>query len=1263
MNNIQGYGKVGIRAPYDHLKTNYYRMKQLLISFYIVFLSSIALSQNQSIIPAPLQVQKSVGKFTLSEATVIAPSQFPELSDYLQLQIKSIVGLDLKVANGASSAISLAVNSDLGDNEEAYYMKITPNQISIVGKTEKGIFYGIQSLIQLLPVGKSSKTDIPCQTINDAPRFAWRGMLLDVSRHFVPKNDVKKFIDLLALHKLNVLHWHLTDDQGWRIEIKKYPKLTSVGAWREDRRGEVWNIDDEQREPYPAEKPLYGGYYTQDDIREIVRYASVRNVQIIPEIEMPGHSRAALVAYPQFSCFGKETKVASAGYVGENWDFSDPYCAGNDETFTFIENILEEVMALFPTQYIHVGGDECSKRIWKTCTKCQKRIKDEKLKNEFELQSYFISRIEKYINSKGKRMIGWQEILEGGMNPSAIIQPWKDETALEVALEAAKAGHQLIMSPSTHLYFDKPWTETVTDRAISLEKTYNYEPVPEGLDTSCVPFIKGLEACMWAELTPGFSDVEYQSLPRMAALAEVGWSTKENKNWINFETRLTSLKQLYKHLAVNYYVPMPLVEQDKTIFTDKAEVRFGKSVNGNSIRYTTNGTEPTMLSKAFKKPFTITKSTTYKVAAFDKWGQKSKTTKVVFEKQTYRNPVKFSNSDKGFSYQLYSGKIRNVDHIESATPTKNGTTDSITVIDRNGNEHGGMILNGHIQVPEKGIYTFYLASDDGSKLYIGDYCVVDNNGFTAAKNSNGEWLYKTGKIALEKGIHPITIRYFDWGGGENLRAMFEGPGIVRQNISAANLFSVFYTLPLSTTFCKNTHAKKVAKPTGISTEIASRFSTNEAKYRDVSERLQKNWYLTKVDSVKGSWVGNRGIILPEPFLSISKHHFIMYYWDTYFANKGILQIDSLSHYARLATDNLLWVVDSLGFAPNSTMNWGMNRSQPPFLAQMVDEVYAKTGDKEWLKKAYQTLKKEYHFWTDTSENAIEVHTTSVPGLQRYGHHASPAEMMELVHHVYERGVITTNPATISDDSIYKIANHFMAEAATGMDFCSRFDQRCADHIPVCLNSNLYALEMLLDKFGKILNLKNEPNWKKQANTRKKLINKYLWNEERGIFLDYNYRNHKSSSVMSVASLYPLTVGLATKKQAARTVQNLHLLETQYGISTTEQAGSNPGLQWDYPSGWPPMFSQTVDALHRYGYKDDAARIALKYLDLCAANFYNPMPAQFVDKKGKTETREPGFVYEKYNVRNGTISDNEYPSRPFWGWSAGVYVYCLNYFQK
>jgi len=729
-----------------------------------------------NVIPKPAKVETGKGSFLLNEKTVIVAKTDDEkkVSHFLTNALKKFNGLQVTEGDAVNNAIVLSIDGNSGMAAEAYRMVVSKNGVRLTASSPAGLFYGVQSLIQLCGTGKD--ISIPCMTIEDKPRFAWRGMHLDEARHFQGKEFVKKFIDMLAMHKLNVLHWHLTDDQGWRIEIKRYPKLTSIGAWREDRRGEPWSIDDDQRLPYDTSKPFYGGFYTQDDIREIVAYAAERYITIVPEIEMPGHSRAALVAYPEVSCFGKEKKVPPGGYVGEHWDFSDPYCAGKEETFVFLQHVLDEVISLFPSPYIHIGGDECTKRVWKKCPLCQARIKKEKLKDEFELQSYFIRRIEKYLASKGKRMIGWQEIMEGGMDPSALIMPWRGDDALPVALEAAQKGHQVIMVPSSYLYFNGDW------ESMELSHIYHYDPIPEGLDSNYHAAIIGLEACIWGENTPSFREVEYQTMPRMAALAEIGWTPKEKKDWKDFVARVEKIKALYKQMDINYYVPSPRGLPEKTVFTATATVAFDTVPEGLLIRYTTDSSEPSVKSSLYEKPFEISSTTLIKAAAFDRYGQKSKTVVALFEKQSFRKAVSVPHAEKGLRYFIYAGRFRGADLIDKAIPCQTGVTDTLGALVKNGDKDGGIRFEGYVEVPADGIYTFSLASNDGSKLYIGDYLVTDNDGYRSAFSRRGEMILSHGSIALAKGMHPLVVKYFDWGSGEYLKVFIEGPGISRREL-------------------------------------------------------------------------------------------------------------------------------------------------------------------------------------------------------------------------------------------------------------------------------------------------------------------------------------------------------------------------------------------------------------------------------------------------------------------------------------------------
>ncbi|MBI2730506.1 MAG: beta-N-acetylhexosaminidase [Sphingobacteriales bacterium] len=434
--------------------------KTFLLSFFL--LSIFAKGQQLPIIPQPSEATVQKGKFVINPSTVILISDegLKPSADFLNNYLKSFYGFTLKTAVQAkTNFIQLGIKVFIkAPDKDGYNMTVTPKNIIISGDTYAGSFYAIQSLIQLLPLQKKKALDVPCCTINDRPRFNYRGLHLDAGRHFMPVNFVKRYIDFIALNKLNTFHWHLTEDQGWRIEIKKYPKLTEVGAWRN---GTIIGR-------YPGkgnDNTKHGGYYTQEEIKEVVKYATDRYITIIPEIELPGHSSAAIAAYPYLSCFPEESTInyfpkactwsgdTTGKQVQQTWGvFKDVFCAGKDSTFDFLQDVLDEVIALFPSTYIHIGGDECPKDNWNRCPQCLKRMQKKGLKDAHELQSYFIQRIEKYINSKGKKIIGWDEILEGGLAPNATVMSWRGE---EGGIAAARQNHDVIMSPGNPVYFEK----------------------------------------------------------------------------------------------------------------------------------------------------------------------------------------------------------------------------------------------------------------------------------------------------------------------------------------------------------------------------------------------------------------------------------------------------------------------------------------------------------------------------------------------------------------------------------------------------------------------------------------------------------------------------------------------------------------------------------------------------------------------------------------------------------------------------------------
>ena len=451
-------------------------------------------------------------------------------------------------------------------------------------------------------------------SIEDRPRFGWRGGMLDCSRHFFPKDFVKRWIDILAMHKLNVFHWHLTDDQGWRIEIKKYPRLTEVGAWRVDREDQHWNARDPQK---PGEAATYGGFYTQEDIREIVAYAASRYITVVPEIEMPGHAKAALTAYPELSCTGGPFTVPPGGY----WPITDVFCPGNDGTFTFLENVLAEVVALFPGPFVHIGGDEVDKAEWTRCPKCLARMKAEKLGDEKELQSYFIRRIEKVLNAKGKRLIGWDEILEGGLAPQATVMSWR---GTEGGVAAAKAGHDVVMSPTSHCYIDyyqgsPAYEPPGIGGYLPLSKVYEFEPVPDVLTEAEAKHVLGGQVNLWTEYVSDGRHAEYMALPRLAALAEAVWSPKTRRDWEDFAGRIRALLARYDAAGLNAARSAFLVAIRAGVEPDgaKIRVRLETEIPGLTIRLTTDGSDPGPDSKLYVKPFAVKKTTEVRAAAFE----------------------------------------------------------------------------------------------------------------------------------------------------------------------------------------------------------------------------------------------------------------------------------------------------------------------------------------------------------------------------------------------------------------------------------------------------------------------------------------------------------------------------------------------------------------------------------------------------------------------------------------------------------------------
>ncbi len=725
------------------------------------------------IIPLPNDIKLHDGYFLLDNHTLLNYDKNNEglksIDNYFSTYLKNFHEIDLGKKKKNRTSISLKISNEIR-NEEAYELTIDSTGIQIIAKSEAGIFYGVQSVIQMLPANthEAEGFKLPFCQISDQPQFKWRGLNLDVCRHFFPVEFVKKMIDMAARLKLNTFHWHLTEDQGWRIEIKKYPKLTEIGAWRKETL-----IGHAIEHPSKYDKKKHGGFYTQEQIKEVVEYAQKRFVTIVPEIEMPGHSVAALAAYPEYSCTGGPFEVATTWGV-----FNDVYCAGKEETFQFLEDILTEVIDLFPGEYIHIGGDECPKSRWKECPDCQKRIKTEKLKNEYELQSYFIKRIEKFLNSKGKKIIGWDEILEGGLADGAAVMSWRGELG---GIEAAMSKHYVVMSPNATNYFDHYQGKINEPLAIggltTLKDAYMYQPVPEALDSTFHKYILGSQANLWTEYIPTGEHAEYMLFPRLCALAENLWTKSDKHNWEDFIERMDQFYPYLDQWGVNYRVNPPEgFEEVNRTTDDEIVLELKNDIPSSKIYYTFDGTEPNTESNEYSEPINLQLDSTIllKTASFLPSEKKSQTVTATFEKLKYFTPLKVKNYGMGVSYLYYEGEYSSAKKIDDLE-IYNGVVSNIRLPEDRTDSFFAVTYSGYLKIPSDDVYNFYLTCDDGAILYIQDYPVVDNDNFQWATT-------KSGKVALKEGLHPFKLKYFQAKYGHYLNLQVESGTMEKQRI-------------------------------------------------------------------------------------------------------------------------------------------------------------------------------------------------------------------------------------------------------------------------------------------------------------------------------------------------------------------------------------------------------------------------------------------------------------------------------------------------
>lgn len=567
-----------------------------------------------ALIPQPVEIQQLPGSFALTKATIISFNK-PEgkaVTDLLLQKLNTSTGFAFKAQQSTKGHILLNLNDTPNTRlgKEGYTLQSTPKGVTITANEPAGLFYGMQTLLQLLPKEIESKTvvkanwTVPAVTITDYPRFGWRGIMLDVSRHFFSKEDVKIYIDQLARLKYNTFHWHLTDDNGWRIEIKSLPKLTQVGAWRVDRAGHFG----ERAKPKPGEPTPYGGFYTQDDIREIIQFAQARNVTIVPEIDIPGHSMAILAAYPELSCTKDPSVMVNPGTAFSEWYGNGTFKMlventlnpSDEKVYEFLDKVFTEVAALFPNPYIHVGGDECYKGYWAQDPGCQALMKKLNIRHVEDLQGYFMGRVEKILDAKGKKLLGWDEILEGGISPKATVMSWR---GIKGGIEAAQMGHDVVMTPTTFAYLDYNQGENTVDPPIyaglRMKKSYSFEPVPDGVDAK---YILGGQGNLWTEQIPTRRYAEYMTYPRGWALAEVFWSPKTAKNWENFVQRVETHFERADVADINYSKAIYDAIVRTTVKDDKLTLILESEVPGLDIYYTIDDTMPDHHSTKYTQP-------------------------------------------------------------------------------------------------------------------------------------------------------------------------------------------------------------------------------------------------------------------------------------------------------------------------------------------------------------------------------------------------------------------------------------------------------------------------------------------------------------------------------------------------------------------------------------------------------------------------------------------------------------------------------------
>lgn len=739
-------------------------LKKLMVCC-LMMVGITAQAQQPAIIPAPQKVTVGQGMWTVSKRATIScdNAQLRPAAQYLSEMLSRATGYRFAITKGKGD-IRLALNSN--GQVGAYNLSVTERGVTIEGTDYRGVINGIATLCQLLPADIEAaqvvnrQWTVPCVQIADSPRFEWRGMELDCSRHFFTTNEIKQLLDVLALYKIDKMHWHLTDDQGWRIEIKRYPLLTERGAWRIYNNQDTICINRAAQEDAPdlqiqqsktrrdAEgRIVYGGFYTQQQVRDIVTYAQVRGIEIIPEIDMPGHSLMAINNYDGLSCF-KQT--------GWGKLFTTPMCPGKDSMLEFCKNVWSELFDLFPSHYVHIGGDEVDMKNWKICPDCQKRMRDHHLQTEPQLQTWFNHYMEDFFVAHGKTMIGWDEIIDGGLTANSAVMWWRS-WAPNSPKQATSHGNQLICTPNSEFYIDYQEDKN------SIPSIYHFDPI-KGLNADEQQRVLGVQGNLWTEWVPSMNRMWYQAFPRMIAVAELGWSHPEQMNLDDFNARLVAHLPRLQRLGVTYRIPDLTGFYNTNVFTSQGVVDIHCADPSATIRYTTDGTIPQATSALYMGPMTISQTTHYTLRTFGHDGRKGDVVKCSFVREDYAPACQPDSVKEGLLAEWHDYEGADCAGISEAKINGTYVTQGVEIpAEAKGNI--GLIITGYIDVPADDIYTFALLSDDGSYLKIDGQMVVDNDG----EHSPREII---GQHAMRRGLHPIYARYFDHNGGQlRLRVM------------------------------------------------------------------------------------------------------------------------------------------------------------------------------------------------------------------------------------------------------------------------------------------------------------------------------------------------------------------------------------------------------------------------------------------------------------------------------------------------------------